>query len=161
MKAIAYTLLAALFSLSACKSQKNHMTEAPLQIGEASSQRWMGGRAESGSGTILEIPLTAEMPNGLELKQAFFRDKIADVRLKTQNGQAVLTANFRNVSLDKPDIIMHADPKQEVGNQPPTPKGKFPFKLADDECMISYMDGDTVKYFKIQGVKEKKARMYQ
>ena len=137
------------------------MSQAPLELGKATCQKWMGGRAESGSGMMLEIPLAAQMPNGLQLRQAFFREKMADVRIQTQNGQQVLKANFKNVVAEKPDIIMHADPKEEVGNQPPTPKVKFPFELNEDECIISYMDGDTVKYFKVQGVQEKKARMYQ
>ena len=71
------------------------------------------------------------------------------------------TAKFEN---HKPDIVMHSDPKKEVGNQPPrlrTEEEKtFPFELNADEAVLSYLENGKVKYVKISGVKDKPARIY-
>jgi hypothetical protein len=137
------------------------VTEAPFEMGQATCQSWSGGRAESGSGMLLEIPIQGEKNDELKLRQAYFRGKIADVEMEdTENGW-VAKANFKNQSMKKPDMVMHADSKKEVGNQPPTAKEKFPFELEADQCVLSFMEGDTVKYYKIGNIKEKKPKMFK
>ncbi|WP_350284141.1 hypothetical protein [uncultured Croceitalea sp.] len=161
MKVFTYTMLAMVFSLSGCSSQKKLTESAPMDLGDATCQAWSGGRAESGSGILLEIPVLAETSNTIELQKAFFRGMTADITLKTNEGKTMASASFKKQMLERPDIVMHADPKEEVGNKPPKVKEVFPFELGSDECVISYLDGDTVKYFKVTGIKEKKARIYQ
>lgn len=161
MKSLTYIVLALGFSLTGCSSQKKLADTAPFETGAASCQSWVGGRPESGSGMKLEVPITTAIPENVTLKQAFFRGKAAEIKLATQNGQTMAKANFMNRSSEKPDIIMHADPKKEVGNRPPMPKIKMPMELALDECAVSYEEAGELKYLKISGVKEKKPLAYQ
>lgn len=161
MKAFTYIILAMAFSISGCSSQKKLVDDPPFETGEASCQAWVGGRAESGSGTKLQIPIGSTLPENMAMQQAFFRGKIADIKLESVDGKTVATANFMNSNDNKPDVVMHADATKEVGNQPPQLKEDFPFELEPDECVISYTVGDTVKYTKIKGVKEKKPLVYQ
>ena len=73
----------------------------------------------------------------------------------------IATANFKNQNREKPDMVMHADSKKEVGNKPPMTKEKFPFELEADQCVLSFLDGDTVKYYKVKNIKEKKPKMFK
>ena len=161
MKAITYMILVLTLSLSGCSSQKNMVAEAPFEMGGATCQAWTGGRAEAGSGLLLEIPILSESVDDIKLQQAFFRGKIADLEMEGTDNGWVAKANFRNQNPGKPDMTMDADSQKEVGNQPPKLGEKFPFELGDDQCVLSFMDGDAVKYFKVEGIKEKKAKMYK
>lgn len=161
MKTITYIVLVLGFSLSGCSSQKKMVENPPFELGNATCQEWKGGRAESGSGLLLEVPLHNENLDQIKLQQAFFRGKIADVTTESGDKGWVAKANFRNPGMKKPDMVMDADAKKEVGNQPPSGKEKFPFELGANECVISYMDGETIKYFKIEGIKEKAPLLYK
>lgn len=161
MKFFTYTILAMAFSLSGCSSQKKLVDNPPFEMGQATCQSWTGGRAETGSGTLLEISLLGENMPEMKMQQAYFRGMMAEVSIDSNDGDWIAKANFKNQSSNKMDMVMHADPKEEVGNQPPMEKEKFPFELSDNQCVISYMDGDMIKYFKIEGIKEKKPLIYK
>lgn len=137
------------------------VAEAPFEMGDATCQAWSGGRAETGSGLLLEIPILSENLDEMKLQQAFFRGKIADVKIENTEKGWVAKANFTNGNAGKPDMVMYADSKQEVGNQPPAVKEKFPFELEADQCVLSFLDGDTVKYYKVENIKEKKPKMFK
>ena len=161
MKAITYMIVVLSFSLSACSSQHKMVAQAPFEMGEATCQAWAGGRAESGSGMLLEIPVLSENLDKMKLQQAFFRGKIADIEMEKADKGWIAKANFKNRNMEKTDLVMHADPKQEVGNQPPKPKEKFPFELENDQCVLSFLDGETIKYYKVENIKEKKSKMFK
>ncbi len=152
---IPYILLVLGFSISGCTSQKKLSDKAPFEIGPATCQPWTESAAEEGSGLLLEIPILSKDLNGAQLKQAYFRGKIANIDLESLETGWVARANFREQNMEKPDIIMHSDPKMEIGNRPPQPKKEFPFVLETDQCVLSYMEGETLKYVKIEGIVEK------
>ncbi|AKA35031.1 hypothetical protein [Flagellimonas lutaonensis] len=161
MKLISYMMFALLFSLSGCSSQKKLVKNPPFEMGDATCQRWVGGRAESGSGLLLNIPVDNAVATNTPLQQAFFRGRVADIKVEEKDGEWMAIANFINQREEKPDMVMHADPKKEVGNRPPKLEEKFPFELGPDECVVSYMEDGKTKYFKITGIKEKKPLTYQ
>ncbi len=161
MKAITYMIIVLTLSLSSCSSQRKMVDQAPFEMGQATCQAWAGGRAETGSGLVLEIPILSENLDEMKLQQAFFRGKIADLKMENTEKGWVAKANFKNQNVGKPDMVMHSDSKQEVGNQPPKLKEKFPFELGKDQCVLSFLDGDTVKYYKVENIKEKKAKMFK
>lgn len=161
MRIVSITILVMIFSLSGCSSQKKIGKNAPFDLGQATCQSWVGGRPESGSGLKFMVPVLSDNTRGLKMQQAFFRGKVADIKLRSKEGETMATANFLNDNRLKPDIIAHGDATKEVGNQPPKLQEKFPFEITADECVISYIDGDKIKYFKIKGVKEKQALIYK
>ncbi len=161
MRTMTYIILALGFSLSGCNSQKKLVENPPFETGEATCQQWVGGRAESGSGTLLQIPLSNDNVGQRKLQKAYFRGKVADIKMKSNDGVWFAEANFKKKRTNKPDITMHRDPKKEVGNQPPPIKEEFPFELGESECVISYEEEGKTKYFKISDIKEKKPLLYQ
>ena len=161
MKALTYVVLILGLSFTGCKSQKKLVENPPFELGEATCQRWVGGRAESGSGILLQVPILNDNMDEMKFQQAFFRGRVTDVSMKSNDGSWFAEANFRNKTDEKPDMIMHSDSEKEVGNQPPKFKEKMPFELGENECVLSYMEGDKVKYYKVSGIKEKKPLIYQ
>lgn len=148
-----------MFSFSQCSSQKKLQKEAPLQFEGAYCQTWIGGLEGAGSGINIFIPAKA-MPNAnIELDSVYFRGKSAKLTTKPQNN-FLFIGRFSTAINQKKDIIMSADGKQEFGNEMPIIPEKIPFELKEDECVISYKEGNKTKYFKINNIVEKKAEYY-
>lgn len=163
MRKSIYILSILSLGLFSCSSQKKLQKETPFQLGSASCQHWAGGKEESGTGLILKIPIMAIEEGDVAMQNVYFRGKMTKLNLEIQEGKTYAIAKFEEPSMEKPDIIMHADPKQEVGNRPPKMKDAeidFPFELADDEAVISYMEKEKLKYAKISGIKEKAPLIY-
>ena len=166
MKQFLYLTILAIMGLSSCSSQKKLQTNPPFTIDGPTCQKWTGGMESSGSGLEVRIPLTNLETESIIMQQLYFRGDSTDISTETVNGQRFAIGRFSNGSLKKPDIIMHADPKKEFGNQPPKlktgEKAAFPFELKNDEAVISYMigDGKTMRYTKISGIKDLQPLIY-
>ncbi|NKI31160.1 hypothetical protein [Croceivirga thetidis] len=156
MKNSVFMSVIMVLSFLGCSPQKKLVSEAPVQLGAPTCQAWVGGMPESGSGMLLTIPLADENLDAQKLQQAYFRGKVADIKIENTADGWMAKANFLNGKLEKPDITMDADAAKEVGNQPPSIPEKFPFELAENECVISFLDGETIKYFKLSDIKELK-----
>ncbi|TAI47503.1 hypothetical protein [Flagellimonas allohymeniacidonis] len=135
---------------------------SPVTLGEASCKQWYGSTEESGKGLLLEIPVLDEVSD-IDVKQAFFRGMVTDIRWEKRKEGQILVADFKIEERTKPDIIMDADPKEEVGNQPPSlhKQEEFPFELESSEAIISYNDKGKMRYFKVIGIKDGKPLFYQ
>ncbi|MBO0591316.1 hypothetical protein I2486_07835 [Cellulophaga sp. E16_2] len=166
MKNLVYLYFIALLGLSSCASQKKMQPEPPFIIEGPTSQKWIGGKEESGTGLEVILPITQIMDENISFQQLYFRNKITTVKTAIIEGQRFIIAKIKTEKTPMPDIIMHLDPRKEVGNQPPSPKKEaainFPYELKDDEAVLSYIeeDGKKVKYTKISGIKEKKPLIY-
>jgi len=161
MRILLLSILAITFSLSGCSSQKSLVEKPFFEIGDATYQSWSGGRPESGSGIKLEIPIIADNMANVKIQQAFFRGKIATIRMESRGSNWMAVAKYTTKSPLKPDIVADRDVRKEVGNTPPVLQEKFPFEVLENECGISYKDGNKIKYYKITGIKEKKAAIYK
>lgn len=149
--------------LTSCSSQKKLVAKVPFTIGNGYCQEWTGGKEESGKGLLVKIPVS-EM-EGYTLEGIYFRGQMGEVSLEEENGQKYAVTNMQKSSNAKPDIVMHADPKEEVGNQPPRIKSEeeldFPFELKDTEAVLSFSKNGRIKYCKVTGIKDKAALIYQ
>jgi hypothetical protein len=161
MKKSIYIAILSLVGLGSCASQKKMQTQPPFVLEEASFQKWIGGKEESSSGIEIKIPINKFKKEDVTFKEIYFRGKISTATLKITNDKQYVMAKYTDQKLHKPDIIMHADPRKEVGNQPPMSNKveeiDFPFELAVDEAVVSYTENksDKVKFTKIIGIKEK------
>jgi hypothetical protein len=155
-----------MLTLQGCSSQKKLESSAPFTIEQATCQEWVGGKEESGTGFLLQLPITAVSGDDIQFKEVFFRGAIMESEVDRADEKMTIVCNFFKEKAVKPDIIMHADAKKEVGNQPPplNKKGdKFPFELKPDEAVVSYTTNGTtkVKYIKIGGIVDKPSRIYR
>ena len=167
MKKTVIILTSFILGLFGCNSQKKLASEVPFIIDKPSCQQYAAGREEGGSGFVLRIPIAGMATTDVSFKEVFFRGYILSPEMVKEADGMVLLCEFKNpVAAKKTDIIMDADPKQEIGNQPPEMIAKkvkeFPFKLAPDEAVISFIEGSSNKaiYHKIGGIKDKEPLMY-
>ncbi|NND63679.1 MAG: hypothetical protein HKN48_10875, partial [Flavobacteriaceae bacterium] len=102
-----------------------------------------------GSGT--NVYLTIEnIGEGIEIQHVYFRNYIQKAKNTEQNPDQFI-AYFKDAP--KRDVIMDGEVIKEAQNTPP--QGLFPFKLKDNEAVISYLQKDEMKYFKISEIEEK------
>ncbi|MGY8914440.1 MAG: hypothetical protein ACKVJF_05065 [Flavobacteriales bacterium] len=162
MKSIKINILILCIGLTSCSSQKKLQTEVPFDIGMATVQEWMGGKEESGTGYLVTVPILT-ITKDVSFQEIYYHGQVAQVTADTNGEGFMVKGNFVRAS-HKSDLIMHADSKKEVGNQPPSmqegPIKDFPFDLEPEEAVLSYIVKNRVKYVKISGIKEKTPLIY-
>lgn len=151
---IAYVVTLCLFLLSVtqCSSIQKLQNEAPITIKEAYSQSWIAGVKGGGAG--LNIFITTQ-DTLVKLDSVYFRGKGKKLELK-RNNTWTYVGRFPSSTNSKKEIILHLDPMEEFGNEPPIIDPKIPFELDKNECVVSYNDSGKTKYFKITDIKEKR-----
>ena len=144
-------------SFSQCASTLKLQEDVPLEIGEVYYQHWVAGVKGGGSGVNLFIPIESNQ-NNIVLDSVYFKGKQEKLELKNNT---IYIGRFASKANQKQDIIMSSDPQKEYGNPIPELSRKTPFKLHDNECVVSYFEKDKIKYFKIMGIVRKESKLYQ
>ena len=137
---LSYFLLFCL-CLTSCTSQKKLQTETPFKIGESSSQPYVGGREESGSGTELRIPVSLLNTADIELNEVYFRGKQVKAFVNTVDNQNMIVVR--------------------IPNNNPESSETLDLKLNTDEAVISYNEDGEMKYAKVNGIKQKQPLIYK
>lgn len=139
MKYLVFSLI--FMSLASCSSQKSLVTDAPFSVDAPSCQKWTGGRAESGSGITLTLPVDMSSTTDYTFPEVFFRGRVTKANFEKTNDKTIATCKYVKSS---------------------APKTKFPFELKPDEAVIGYTENGSkaVKYIKITGIKEKQRLIY-
>lgn len=149
-----------IIGFSSCSSSQKLQKEIPFAVTSATCQEWVAGVQGGGSGINVTFVADNLAENNIQLDSIFFRGQKAAVMMLEEKGKKNCSARFVTPKLEKPDIIMHKDPKKEFGNKPPKLQEKIPFELADNEAVISYTQAGKVKYFKIENIKQKSKLFY-
>jgi len=143
-------------NFSNCASTQKLEKSLPLTIGEVYYQDWVAGIQGGGSGYNIFIPVL-DNPKSITLDSVYFKGKQAKLEL---NDNAVFIGRFKTTLNEKQDIIMSNEPFAEYGNKVPKLPQKTPFDLKDDACVISYKQGNILKYYKILNVLKKEPKIY-
>ena len=101
----------------------------PIDIEDVYFQKWNAGIKEGGSGINL---LVKTKSNSIPLDSVYFRNKIVKLNVESRNENIYIGRFTSNVKII--DI---------------------PFKLDNDDCVISYNSLDGIGYFKLENFKEK------
>ena len=139
---ISATLVTALFAN--CAGKKDLQEKAPVKMDNA---------YYTSQGDIIKlfIPVTTIQTNRVSLDSVYFRNKKTAL-IESPNSPGVYMAT---VIMEKPDMIMSSDPKEEYGNKMPQKMKKMDFELKDDEAILIFTQNSKVKYYKLTGVKER------
>jgi len=158
MKSILYLLLMliVLTGFSQCSNTRALQDKAPLEIGEVYFQKWIAGIQGGGSGINLFIPTTK---SSIKLDSVYFKDMVVKLE-STPNDGVLYIGRFKSEFNQKKDIIISSEPNAEFENPIPKIKRKSPFILKEDQCVISYKEGDKTRYFKIESIAEKHLVQY-
>lgn len=142
---------------SQCSSAQKLQENVPIEFGEVYFQKWVAGIQGGGSGLDLYVTKVTKK-HSIEFDSIYFRGKVAKLEYKQES--KILVGNFSASFNKKQDVILSDKPNGEFGNEAPIiPKG-ISFDLKDNECIISYKENNSIKYFKIQNIKEKQMLTY-
>ena len=145
------------FTLMQCSSVPKLEDNAPFNVTEVYSQNWVAGLKEGGSGTNLFVTISDRKEN-VVIDSVFFSGKVA--KLETNSGDNSYVGRFSISINKKQDIILSNVPNAEFGNEVPKISKAIPFDLKNNECVISYKENNTTRYFKISAIKEKSMLAY-
>ena len=153
-------ILALVISLfTNCSSAQKLQSTVPVTLGNVYCQKWVAGVKGGGSGIDLFIPIAKDMPLNIQLDSVYFRGKGVKLdRIESENNMYV--GRFVTAFNSKKDIVMSDDMMDEYGNEKPSLNKKPHFELNDSECVVSYKEGNEIKYFKVEAITEKSAQNY-
>jgi len=155
MKVVAL-ILVAMGVFTQCKSIKFDKNP-PFKINGATFNNWVGGQPGV-SGTRVMIGYTSEEKVAFE--SVYFNNRETKAALTTENGITYVIGHFSTSTVNnKEDLVLHADGKKEINNTLPKEK-KFPFKLKENEVVISFKEGKKIKYIKIEKIKKVASTFY-
>lgn len=142
------SILVIIYGFSQCGSLKLE-ENPPFKITSATYTSWVGG-VPGVSGKNVKITYTSN--KNIEFDSIYFSKRKAKLEINTTKNQKMIVGHF-NTSSQKRDVILDIDPRKELKNEIPEIKN-FPFKLNENEAVISYKIKDKTKYFKIKSLKK-------
>ncbi|AUC16598.1 hypothetical protein BTO06_16215 [Tenacibaculum sp. SZ-18] len=125
--------------------------KTPFKIISATSNARVGGMPGSPGGTQVKIIYTSE--NKIQFDSIYFQGKKVKASNFDSGNQKIVSANIYHSAVKK-DIEMNGDAKKEYGNTLTASKITIPFKLKEDELVISYIIKNKTKYYKVRPVKK-------
>ena len=140
-------------SFSQCSSAQKLQKKAPTVFGEIYFQNWIAGVEGGGSGINLFIET---LNDDIVLDSVYFRNQSAKFEVKPAN-KLLYIGRFITEFNKKEDMVISSDSNKEYVNKAPDLSNKNPFKLKEDECVVSYLEGGMIKYFKLENIKERQS----
>lgn len=150
-------MLILMASFSQCSIAQKLQKTAPTQFGDVYCQKWVAGVRGGGSGLNLFIPVG---DSSVQLDSAYFRGKPIKLEVRETTKGLLYVGRFKTDLNSQKDLILSSDPNQEYANKLPTIEVNIPFELKDDECVVTYKQGDKTRYYKISKVKQQEPLNY-
>jgi hypothetical protein len=148
-----FAILITIQLLTQCASAKFE-ENPPFAITSAIYNNWSGGQPGN-SGINVTINYTSLYP--VKFDSIYFLKKIMKLEHTKTKEKKIIIANF--VSAVKQDITLDLNSSKEINNTVPEIK-KFPFKLNQNDAIISYILKGKTKYFKVKSIKKGKSVFY-
>jgi hypothetical protein len=139
MVSFSFTFQCATSSVKSTKFQK----QTPFMLKSVLFQEWYAGVKVGDKGINVFIPIN-DLGDGVTLKDIYFRSLSGKLVKENNKYIAVLKQQSYNYA-------PFSDSKQIV----------FPFKLRDNECVISYIENGQTKFCKIKTLNEIAATYYE
>ncbi|WP_439129498.1 hypothetical protein [Polaribacter sp.] len=143
------SILTILLGFSQCISSK-FVKNPSFKVEKATYNKWSGGQPGV-SGIKLELQLVNALQ--IEFDSLYFQNKKTKVETRQINNMLQVTGHFSTSIRKNKDLILDADPTKELKNSPPLLQN-FPFKLKDNEAVLSFKKNNKTHYFKIEEIKE-------
>lgn len=122
------------------------VNKTAFTIKNAYVQQWLDtSGVDTGKLVVIEIQ---NSPEYIQFDSIFFDNKKRKPEVIKENDLVVLKAVFKHIPMHDKNLILHADPRKEFGNRPPVKKETTPFELAENECVISFIEKGSLKYYK-------------
>ena len=150
----AIILLSISASCGTCKMEKESFVltqNTPFTVKSSYCQKWVSGIKEGGSGLDI-YAIIDDISEGVTLKEFYFRGKSVDVKTSKD---LIFKGYYKNDT--NKGVIMDNNLLIEAANTPPKIS---PFKLENNEAVLSYDYNNKVYYHKILNIEEKQIIAY-
>ena len=142
--------------ITQCKSTKFDKTP-PFTITRATYHYWVGGMPGVSG---VNVFIGYQTDKNITFDSIYFANKKVKAQTKLVKGKTYLIGYFNTSTINsKEDLILHRNGKKEFGNKPPV-KEKFPFKLKENEAVISFREKGKTKYYKVKNLQQTKTDFY-
>lgn len=132
-----------------CSSAQKLQEQVPFSISEIYYQHWVAGVKGGGAGTNIFMKLENPLPEHIILNSIYFQNYQTKLKPDTHNNTLYVG---RVLKPSNQQELLYEHPSDEVNSdEVKTPK----FKLKPNECVVSFNQNGTIKYYKTQGVYEK------
>lgn len=148
-----FTLFLLLLNLSSCANYTKESKE-PFQITEASYNEWFGGQPGVSG---IKVILVYKSKDSINFQNIFFANKSAEIIYKTKEDKKLLLG-FIDTSKPSKELILDSNPVKEQNN--PIPVQLLPFKIKDNQAVVSYKINNQTHYFLIKELKKLKTDYY-
>ncbi|CAI8240373.1 MAG: Uncharacterised protein [Formosa sp. Hel1_33_131] len=139
-------------SIFSCKTSKEPVLQlqstAPFEMVEPYYNAWVGGIESAGSGVNVFLPLKKDLGR-VTVDSIHFRGEKSAVVKRDQ----LLIGRFKYSRVHPKKLIMSSNPHEEYGNTLPSKTDRSPFKLVNNQCVISYRVNDKRLYYKVLNLK--------
>ena len=137
---------------SCCNTTKgitnnNLQSNPPFKVVAASYQEWVGGQPGVRGAKVY----IATNNSKIALDSIYFKNMKAALEFNDDSKKYVGHFTYPNT---KTDIIIHSDSSLEFGNQVPDISQKIPFKLSEDEAVVSYFYKNEKYFYKISNLQK-------
>jgi hypothetical protein len=143
------SILAILFSFTQCGSSVL-IKNPTFKVEKAFYNNWVGGQPGV-SGIKLELHL--KDASEIIFDSLYFQEKITKVEVSQKEEFRQIIGYYSTSKRQKRDLILDADATKELENAVPN-LAVFPFKLKENEAMLSYKKENKTLYFKIENIKK-------
>ena len=150
MKLFGILILA--LSFTQCASMKLE-ANPPFTIKSASYSHISGGLPGN---NILNLMIEFSTNENIDFKNVYFQNRIIKAVIEKKQDKKYIAARYKtSTSKNKIDLVLNAEPKKEYGNTAKEQEN-FPFKLKDNEAIVSYKTKNKIYYHKIKDIKKNK-----
>lgn len=146
-----------LFTLSivTCKSISLE-TKPPFTIKEASYKSWVGGQPGVHG---INVYLSYTSKSTVDFDSIYFRNRVVKLSKKQLPATQILMGYFNTSTVNSiEDLKSHKEVPKKVHSK--KQKSQIPFILKQDEAVISYTEGNGVKYYKVLNLKRQASDFY-
>ena len=151
-------ILMVLMSFSQCDGKKFD-EKPPSKIVTSHFQNWVGGQPGS-KGVLVTIKME-KLTDNIVFDSIYFNNKVEKLMVAPLDNEFILTGNFAETNPKRKDVVLSGNPKEEFGNQPPKIEKNLPFKLNENEAIISYLIKGKKRYYLLKNIKKSKPIYYQ
>ncbi len=147
-----FAIISTLFfccSATNTKTMQKFQKNPPFKIISSEVTNWVGGQPG-----VRGIKVSIKVDNNdIKLDSLYFRNQKTALELVANSNPSEYIGIFITSSRDVNDFIIDKDATKEFGNKSKLVQEKIPFKLQDNEAVVSYQEQSKFFFYKIKNLK--------
>lgn len=138
---------AVILGFTACGSSQKLVDKLPFTLGELRIEPWSVGESNMQMGVNIYIPVQDFDRSSITLDSLYYQGKVVKLEPIKKDSYQVFIGRFMETRPS--NLILHADPKKEFGNQPPQSPVKPPYGINDQQALLKFTINGQDHYYKL------------